>query len=157
MKKKPSRKRSGEKLTKKEVEELRHTIFQLHLLSGVSLREIARQTGYNRITVNKHAKVVYDEAQDEIKSRFGREDIISRILLRKEDRLRRLQTIAVSEASLGDRMNAMKEAERIDNNTINLLQDIGVVPRNLGKLDVPQSTIKVFDLNMSEYLERKGE
>lgn len=141
----------GKQLSVKQREELKDKIRTLHVLGGVSLRDIERQTGYNHQTVLRYWKDVKADLATDFEEMFGGSDVVNRALLRKEQRVRQLTQLSIKAESPSDKVRAMQAANSTDDSIIGILQDIGVVARNLGTLDTSVRTVKVFEIDGLEY------
>lgn len=134
----------GQQLTPQQRLKLKEDIFKLGVLSGVSNREIAIMTGYSLETVCRWAKEVYKDAAADFEEHYNKSEVLARVVSRREDRVRRLQTISLS-GDNRDRISAIKTANDVDDSMIKLMQDIGTIPRNLGTMQVRDETVKVYD------------
>lgn len=140
----------GKRLTTQQKAELKDTIMRLHVLSGVSLREIERQTGYDHTTVLRAWHEMKPELVKDLEEQFGSSEVVARSLMRKEQRVQQLTRIALSADGVSDRIRALQTANNIDDGIVNILQDTGVIKRDLGELSQRRVT-KFIHIDESEY------
>ena len=119
-----STKKSGGPYTKKEQDERKDVVFELHFEKGYSAVKIAEILGVNRNTTNKDIESWCSEIQKE--SSHTNKDWFVKQLLRLESQRTRLQELLDDGLSTKERMPIEKSITHIDLSIANLIAKIEI-------------------------------
>jgi transposase len=114
-----STKKSGGPYTKKEQDERKDIVFELHFEKGYSAVKIAKMLGVNRNTVNKDIESCYEELSND-KSHTNK-NWLGKQLLRLESQRTRFVDSIVDGLSLKDRLQLEKQITLVDMSIANLV------------------------------------
>ena len=107
-----STKKSGGPYTKKEQDERKDMVFELHFEKGYSAVQIAKMLDVNRNTINKDIEFCYEElSKDKTQSN---KNWLGKQLLRLESQRNRLLDAIVDGLSLKDKLQLEKQITLVD-------------------------------------------
>jgi len=106
--------KKGGRYTKKEQEERRLQVYQLHFEENKSALEISETLGVNRNTINEDVKFCFSKLGDNSKGRGIKEKMIEQILRIEIQRERFLEYLEEAE-TLDEKIRLEKQISEIDN------------------------------------------
>ena len=115
--------KKGGRYTKKEIEERRQRVFQLHFEYGYSARRISQMMNVNRNTINSDVSFCYSKLRTDF-AKNGYDDWLNRQLLRLESQRVRLRKELDSEISLQEKLQIEKMLLDLDYKVSNMIMKI---------------------------------
>jgi len=122
--------KKGGRYTKKEIEERRQRVFQLHFEYGYSARKISQMMNINRNTINSDVSFCYSKLRTDY-DKNGSDDWLNRQLLRLESQRVRLRKELDSEISLQEKLQIEKMLLDLDSKVSNMIMKIQTSQQSL--------------------------
>ena len=137
--------KKGGRYTKKEIEERRQRVFQLHFEYGYSARRISQMMNINRNTINRDVSYCYSKLRTEDQKEY--DDWLNKQLYRLESQRVRLRKELDSDIILQEKLQVEKIILELDSKIINLMI----------KMKTSKDTLLEFGvIFLNNWLEKEG-
>jgi len=137
--------KKGGRYTKKEIEERRQRVFQLHFEYGYSARKISQMMNINRNTINRDVSYCYSKLRTEDQKEY--DDWLNKQLYRLESQRVRLRKELDSDIILQEKLQVEKIILELDSKIINLMI----------KMKTSKDTLLEFGvIFLNNWLEKEG-